>query len=78
MWSETCRVAALHEEPDPPLVDPEVVVEPPLVEPDAPDVPCAQTLWVMSNRDVQTIVQPNLELIFKEILLNCGSRPART
>jgi hypothetical protein len=77
MWSETWRVAVLHEEPDPPLLDPEVVVEPPLVEPDVPD-PCAQALWIISSRDVQTIVQPNLEQIFKETPLNCGSRPART
>jgi hypothetical protein len=77
MWRETWRVAAVQEEPDPPLVDPEVVVDPPLVEPEVPDVPCARTLGVMSNRDVPTIAQPNLEQIFKEALLNCGSRPTR-
>ena len=63
MCSDICRVAAVQE-PEPPLVDPDVEVvvpEPPLVE---PDVPCAKATCVR-RKDMPRIVQPNLETVFK-------------
>lgn len=47
MCSEICRVATLHEPPDVPLVD--VVPDPPLVDPDDPDVLCPSRVGVATD-----------------------------
>src|SRR5215467_9842010 len=63
MCNDICRVAVVQE-PEPPLVDPEVgvvVPGPPLVE---PDVPCAKATCVR-RKEMPTIVQPNLDKVFK-------------
>lgn len=63
MCNEICRVGVEHD-PDPPLVDPDVlvVVGPPLVDPD-PDVLCAKALSAQEQASANIMQADDIRMV---------------